>query len=136
MGKSLIQVSNTSTQAVAPAVNSPSFVSLGNVIRRYGKNIMLNGNALEQIGDGYYEIEGTITIAPTAVGVVTAALFENGEMMPGSLVSGSVSTAENPVTLPLLATSRIVCCNSSAITVGVISGTGNVLNVSLRDVKS
>lgn len=138
MSKSLIQVANTSTQAVNPSATSPAFVSLGNVIRRYGDNLKLNGNAVEQTGCGYYEIDGTITVAPTAAGIVTVALYENGDVMPGSMVSGSVTTAGNPVTLPLLATSRIIgCgCSSSAITIGVIAGVGNVLNVSLRDIKA
>lgn len=137
MSKSLIQVANTSIQAVTPTANAPAIVSLGNTVRRYGCNLKLNGNSIEETGQGYYELEGTITVAPTAAGIVTVALFENGEIMPGSLVSGSVSTATNPVTLPLLATSRIACCcNSSSITVGVVEGVGNVSNVSLRVVKS
>ena len=136
MSKSLIQVANTSTQAVNPSANSPAFVSLGNVIRRYGDNLKLNGNAIEQVGCGYYEIDGAITVAPTAAGIVTVALYENGNVMPGSMVSGSVTTAGNPVTLPLVATSRIVGCSSSAITIGVVAGAGNVTNISLRDIKA
>lgn len=137
MSKSLIQVANTSIQAVTPATGSPAIVSLGNTIRRYGCNLRQNGNSIEENGEGYYEIEGNITVAPTAVGTVTVALFENGEVMPGSQVSGSVPTATNPVTLSLFATSRIPCCgNSSNISVGVIAGVGNVQNVTLRIVKS
>lgn len=137
MSKSLIQTANTSTQAVSPTTTSPAFVSLGNVVRRYGCNLRLNGNSIEQTGSGYFEIEGTITVAPTAAGTVTVALFENGEVLAGSLVSGSVSTANNPVTLPLCGTTRNCGCEcASSIAVGVIAGAGNVLNVSLRDQKS
>ncbi len=137
MSKSLIQVANTSIQAVTPTSDSPAIVSLGNTVRRYGCNLRQNGNSIEENGEGYYEIEGNITVAPTAAGIVTVALFENGEIMSGSQVSGSVSTATNPVTLSLFATSRIACCcNSSNISVGVIAGAGNVQNVTLRIVKS
>ena len=137
MSKSLIQVANTSVQVVTPATNSPAIVSLGNTIRRYGCNLRLNGTSIEEVGEGYYEIEGNITVAPTAVGTVTVALFENGVVMPGSQVSSSVSTANNPVTISLFATSRIACCcNSASITVGVVAGAGNVQNVSLRVTKS
>lgn len=137
MSKSLIQTANTSIQVVTPTATSPAIVSLGSVARRYGCNLRLNGNTIEQEGSGYYEIEGTITVAPTAAGTVTVALFENGKIIDGSQVSGSVSTAGNPVTLPLIGTSRICGCNcSSSIAVGVITGAGNVTNVSLRDIKS
>lgn len=137
MSKSLIQVANTSVQAVTPAANAPAFVNLGNTIRRYGCNLRLNGNSIEETDEGYYEYEGSITVAPTAAGIVTVGLYENGVLMPGSQVSGSVSTAGNPVTLPLFATSRIACCcNSASIAVGVSAGEGNVQNVSIRGVKS
>lgn len=138
MSKALIQVVNGSTQAVSPADNAPAFVSLGNVVRRYGDNLRLNGNAIEQVGSGYYEIEGTITVAPTEAGTVTVALFENGVVMPGSMVSGVAAAANDPVTLPLLATARIFgCgCGTSAVTVGVMAGVGNVTNVSVRDTKA
>ena len=136
MSKSLIQVANTSIQAVTPATGSPAIVNLGSTIRRFGCNLVQNGNAIEESGGGYYGIEGTITVTPTAAGIVTVALLENGEVIPGSQVSGSVSTAGNPVTLPLLATSRIACCcGSSNITVGVVVGAGNVTNVALKVVK-
>lgn len=136
MSKSLIQVANTSTQAVTPTTTSPAIVSLGTTIRRYGCNLRQNGYAIEENGEGYYEIEGTITVAPTTAGVVTVALYENGEIMRGSQVSSYVSLAENPITLPLIATSRIMCCNTANVSVGVVEGAGNVQNVSLRIVKS
>ena len=137
MSRSLIQVANTSTQAITPG-DAPAIVSLGNVIRRYGCNLRLNGNSIEERGNGYYEIEGTITVAPTAIGVVRVGLYENGVLLPGSEVSSNVETAASPVTLTLLATSRLNgCCDSAAsITVGVVAGVGNVENVSLRIVKS
>lgn len=135
MSRSLIQTANTSTQAVTPAVN-PAIVSLGNVVRRYGCNLRINGDSIEERGAGYYEIDGTITVIPTAAGDVTVALYENGVVMPGTQVSGNVGAA-SPITLPLVATSRINCCEGvSSITVGVIEGEGSVDNVSLRIVKS
>lgn len=135
--KSLIQAVNTSVQAVSPTATSYAIVSLGNVVRRYGDNLKLNGTAVEETGAGYYEITGTVTVAPTAVGTVTVAVLENGEIMPGTLCSSSVSTATNPVTIPFVATSRVgCCCGTSSISVAVTAGAGNVTNVSLRVVKS
>lgn len=130
MGKSLIQVTNQSSQAVA--LNS--IISLGSVLRRFGCNCRLSGNAIEVAGEGYYKIDGTVTVSPTAVGTVTVALYNNGAQIPGAIASGSVSTAGNPVTLPLETTIRQGCCCDSAdnITLVLTEGPGTVDNVSLR----
>lgn len=133
MGKSLIQVANQSLQTVAPN----SIISLGSVQRRFGCNLRLSGNAIEVAGEGYYEIDATVSLAPTAIGNVSVALYENGVQIPGAIAYGSVSTAENSVTLPLVATIRQGCCCDSAdnITCVLIEGESTVQNISLRVVK-
>ena len=134
MGKSLIQIVNTSTQAVAV----DGTISLGTALRRYGCNLRLNGNAIEAEGAGYYTIDGTVTVAPTAAGVVTVAVYVDGLPLAGATASANVATAGNAVTLPLCGTIRQGCCYDSAnsITVVLESGAGNVTNVSLRVEKS
>jgi len=134
MSKSLIQVVNTTSQTLT----DNSTIGLGTATRRYGCNCRLNGNAIEINGEGYFLVDATITVAPTAVGTVQVALYENGSIVPGSLSTGSVSTANNPVTLPIVATIRRGCCCESAdnITLVLISGAGAVTNVSFRVEKS
>ena len=129
MSKSLIQVANPSTQAVA--VNS--IIPLGSVQRRFGCNLRLSGNAIECSGEGYYTIDGNITVSPTAAGAVTVGLFVNGVQLPGAIAYGT-GTAGDPLTLPIEATIRQGCnCNSADnITLMLIEGAGNVENVSLR----
>ena len=133
MSKSLLQTANTSSQTVA--VNG--IINPGNVVRRHGCNARLNGNAQEINGEGYYKLTGTVSVAPTASGTVTVALYENGVLIPGAIAYGSVSTASNPVTLPLVGTVRVGCCCDSAsqITCVLLAGAGSVLNYSLRIVK-
>ncbi len=129
MGKSLIQVANQSTQAVA----ENSIISLGSVIRRFGCNCRLSGNAIEITGEGYYKIDGAVTVEPTAEGTVTVAAFDNGTQLPGVIASGAAAAAGNPVTLPLVGTVRIGCCESADnISLMLLAGAGNVTNVSLR----
>ena len=129
MSKSLIQVANQSAQAVA----DNSIISLGSVQRRFGCNLRLSGNAIECVGEGYYVIDGSVTVAPTAAGTVTVALYDNGVQIPGAIASGSVSTAGNPVTLPLNATIRQRCCDSANTLVCMLeTGEGTVSNMSLR----
>lgn len=130
MSKSLIQVANQSAQTVA--VNS--IISLGSVLRRFGCNCRLSGNAVEVDGQGYYTIDASVTVAPTAAGTVTVALFNNGVQIPGAIASASTGTAGNPVSVALNTTIRQGCCCDSAdsITCVLLAGPGTVSNISLR----
>lgn len=130
MSRSLIQVTNQSMQNVA--LNS--IISLGSVLRRFGCNIRLSGNGIEVIGEGYYTISGTVTVAPTAAGTVSVAVYNNGMQIPGAIASGTAAVAGDPVTLPLETTIRQGCCCDSAdnITLVLLEGAGEVSNVSLR----
>lgn len=134
MGKSLIQTTNQSQQNVA--VNS--IISLGSVLRRYGCNLRLSGNGIEVTGEGYYKIDSNVSVSPTAAGPVTVALYNNGVQIPGAIAYGSVSTAGNPITLPLETTIRQACCCDSAdnITCVLLEGAGVVDNISVRVEKS
>ena len=133
MSKSLIQVANQSTQPIA--LNS--IISLGSTQRRYGCNCRLSGNGIEVNGEGYYTVDASISIAPTAIGAVTVALYDNGVQVPGAIAYGSVSTATNPVNLSICATIRQTCCCDKAdnLTLVLLDGPGNVQNVSMRVVK-
>lgn len=130
MSKSLIQTANQSSQAVAVG----SVISLGSVLRRFGCNCRLNGNAIEIDGTGYYTVTGTVTLAPTSAGDVTVAIYKNGVQVSGATATGSVTTAGNSVTLPLVTTIRQGCCCDSAesLTCVLVSGASTVTNVSLR----
>ena len=110
MGKSLIQVANQSNVTIG--VNS--IIPLGSVQRRYGCNLRLSGNGIECSGEGYYKVDASVSVSPTAVGPVTVALYNNGVQIPGAIAYGSVATADTPVTLAIVATLRQSCCCDSA----------------------
>lgn len=133
MSKSLIQVANQSSQAVA--LNS--IISLGSTQRRFGCNCRLSGNGIELDGTGYYTIDANVTVAPTALGTVTVALYNNGAQIPGAISSASTGTAGNPVNVNINSTVRQGCCCDSAdnLTLVLLAGPGNVTNVSMRVVK-
>ena len=133
MSRSLIQVANPSTQAVA--LNG--IISLGSTQRRFGCNLRLSGNAIEISGEGYYTIDCDVSVAPTAAGTVTVALYNNGVQIPGAVAYGSVTTATNPVNLCINTTLRQGCCCDSAdnLTCVLLAGAGNVQNISMRVVK-
>ena len=133
MSKSLIQTANPSSQTVAVG----GIISLGSVLRRYGCNCRLNGNAIEVNGQGYYTVSGTVTVAPTAAGNVSIAIYENGNTIPSATSTGSVTTAGNSVTLPVETTVKQGCCcdGGTALTCVLTAGAGTVTNVSMRVIK-
>ena len=130
MSRSLIQVANPSTQAVA--VNS--IINPGSVQRRFGCNCRLSGNAIEVAGEGYYLVDASVTVAPTAAGPVTVGLSVNGAILPGAVGYGTAAAANDPVTVPVVGTIRQGCnCDSADnLTLVLLAGAGNVQNVSLR----
>ena len=129
MSKSLIQTINQTTQAVAVG----GIISPGSVMRRFGCNCRLSGNAIEISGDGYYTIKATVTAQPTAAGTVTVVAQEDGVAIPSAFGSASTSTAGNPVTIPIVTTIRkgCNCQGASNITFVLTEGAGNVTNISV-----
>ena len=122
MSRSLIQTTNQTSQTVA----ENGIISLGSVLRRFGCNCRLSGNAIEVTGEGYYKIDANVSVAPTAAGPVTVALYNNGAQIPGAIAYSSVSTAGNSITLPIETTIRQGCCCDSAdsITCVLVEGPG------------
>lgn len=131
MGKSLIQTVNQTSQVV----EENGIISLGSVLRRYGCNCRLSGNAIELVGQGYYTIDVDVSVAPTAVGAVTVALFNNNVQVPSAIAYGT-GEADSPITLPISTTIRQMCCDSvDSLTVVLLEGAGQVTNISVRVIK-
>lgn len=129
MSRSLIQVANPSTVTIA----ENSIIPLGSVQRRFGCNCRLSGNAIECSGEGYYVVDATVTVAPTAAGLVAVGLYVNGAQLPGAIAAESAAL-DGVVTIPITATIRQGCCCDSAdnLTLVLLSGAGDVQNVSMR----
>lgn len=114
----------------AVAVNGA--IPLGSLIRRYGCDASLNGNAVNITGTGYYDVDASITVAPTAAGTVTATLVRNGVPIPGATASAAAA-AGAPVVLAFPALVRQACCASgSALTLILSGAAATVSNVAFR----
>lgn len=130
MSKALIQTTNQTDQNVA--LNG--IIGLGSVLRRFGCNCKLSGNAIEIQGDGYYTIDASVSVSPTAAGAVTVALYENGVQIPGAIGYSYAGTAAIPIAIPIITTVRKGCCcdGASNITAVLVEGEGVVNNISVR----
>ena len=128
MSRSKIQTVNPTTQAVA----ENGIITLGSVLRRFGCNCRLSGNAIEISGCGYYDVDAAVTVEPTAIGNVVVGLFEDGAQVPAAIGTGNAATASAPVTVPVITTVRLPEDGTSSLTFVLLAGAGNVTNVSVR----
>lgn len=128
MSRSAIYVANTGAQSVAVG----GTIGLGGIVRRFGCAVDLNGNSINATEQGYYDVNVSVTAAPTVAGTVTATLFNNGVAVPGATASASVSTAGNPLNLSFESIVRVPCCGSSAALSVILTGTAaTVSNVAV-----
>lgn len=70
----MIFTENNATQELAVG----SVIELGNVIRKFGQNLKLNGNAINVCGGGYYKVSANITLIGTTAGSTTITLLKDG----------------------------------------------------------
>ena len=95
------------------ALTTGSTIPLGTTIRRFGRNLLQEGNGIMLLGTGYYDVSASITVAPATAGTVTATLFQDGVAVPGATASAAVTTAGNPVNLSVEAM-VLHCCECGA----------------------
>lgn len=108
---SAIYTANTTPQVLLGNAQIP----FGSIVRRFGKNLNLDGFGITACGDGYYKCDCSVTLEPTAIGEVSAQLYVDGEPYPGAIQTGYAAAAGNPVPLDFNAIIRLNrCCDSSS----------------------
>lgn len=114
------------------AVAVDGVIPLGSLIRRYGCDVALNGNAVNITGAGYYDVDASVTVTPAAAGTVTITLYKDGVAVPGATAS-ETAAANGTVDLSIPALVRQVCCAAgSALTLVLTDAAATVNNVALR----
>lgn len=114
------------------AVAVDGVIPLGSLIRRYGCDVALNGNAVNITGAGYYDVDASVTVSPAAAGTVTITLYKDGVAVPGATAS-ETAAANGTVDLNIPALVRQVCCAAgSALTLVLTGVAATVDNVALR----
>ena len=114
------------------AVAVDGVIPLGSLIRRYGCNVALNGNAVNITGAGYYDVDASVTVTPAAAGTVTITLYKDGVAVPGATAS-ETAAANGTVNLSIPPLVRQVCwAAGSALTLVLTGVAATVNNVALR----
>lgn len=112
--KSAIYTANTSPVTLNLTAQQPSAaLPLGTVIRRFGRNIQLSGTGILIEGEGYYDVDASVTATPAAAGNYTVSLFRDGVAVPGGTQTVT-AVAGATITFNIPALVRLQCCDSSS----------------------
>ena len=105
MSKSALYVANTSAQDVTV----DGIITPGTIIRRFGPNITLSGNAIQVAGAGYYEFDASITAEATAAGEIIVTIYKDGVPLQGATATGTAAAVGDFVNLSISAIVREFC---------------------------
>lgn len=124
MSKSAIYTTNTSKPTVAVG----EVVPVGVTTRRFGCNIKQDGNAITLCGQGYYLVNVSATVTPTAAGAVSLTAQKDGVEIIGATAAATATGASDELNLSITALIRNACgCESSILSL-VLGGTEAVVN--------
>lgn len=123
--------------AINTALTTPTTVlaggtiPLGAIIRRFGCGMDVNGNGLTIREPGYYDVDVSVTVLPTAATPITATLLRDGVAVPGATATAVPTAAGSAVNLNFPALVRQFCgCGASTLTI-VLSADGTVNNMAI-----
>ena len=123
MSKSAIYTTNVSN----PTVPAGGIVPVGSTTRRYGCNIRQDGNAITLCGQGYYLVNVSATVAPTAAGTVSLTAQKDGVAIIGATAAQTVA-ANGVANLTIAAIIRNACgCDGSLLSLA-LDGVASVVN--------
>ena len=130
MARSAIYVANTGTQEI----NENGNINLGTILRRFGCNFGLAGTGLSIAGPGYYKIDGSFTLVPTAEGDIQVAMYKDEIAVPGASGTQTAAAAGDTVNISFSAIVKEGCpCNDtlSNLTFKLLLGAASVTNVAI-----
>lgn len=123
--------------AINTALTTPATVlaggtiPLGAIIRRFGCGMDVNGNGLTICEPGYYDVDVSVTVLPTAATEITATMLRDGVAVPGATATAVPTAAGSAVNLNFPALVRQFCnCGAATLTI-VLSDSGTVSNMAI-----
>lgn len=132
MSKSAIYTTNTSGDTIAAG----NIIPVGTTTRRYGCCVRQDGNAISLCGNGYFLVNISATVTPTAAGTATITAQKDGVSIIGATASQTVAAVNTAVTLSITAIVRNACgCDSSLLSVLLTGVTSVVDNLAVTVVK-
>lgn len=119
MAKSAIYTALTTATAVADG----GIVPIGTTQRRFGCNLVQDGNTIQTCGCGYYKVDAVVTFNADSAAPVSIQLEKDGVPVPGAMSMITVAGTSDETVLPVTAIVRNQCDASSVLSF-VASGAG------------
>lgn len=91
--KSAIYTADPSSTVLTLSTAAGTAIPLGMTVRRFGCNAVLSGNGILLKGQGYFDVDASVTFTPTAAGTYTVTLFKDGVAVPGATQTITVAAA-------------------------------------------
>ncbi len=104
--KSALYCINTNS----PTLQDGASIPVGMTVRRFGSNIRTDGFGILIQGAGYYDLNGSFTLTPSAASTITVQLYQDGVAVPGALASETVAAADTTINLSFPAMIRLQGC--------------------------
>ena len=124
--KSAIYTANTSASTITLTAQQPSStIPIGTTIRRFGCNIKQNGSGISLQGEGYYDINSSVTVTAETAGDYTVKIFSDGVEIPGALQTVTAAAAD-VISFNIPALLRLSCCKSASTITLQISTTATL----------
>ena len=124
MSKSAIYTTNTT----APTIAVDGIIPVGTTTRRYGCNIRQDGNAITLCGQGYFLVNVSATVTPTAAGTVSVTAQKDGVAIVGATGSETVAAVSNAANISITAIVRNACGCDSSILSFILGGVAAVVD--------
>ena len=124
MSKSAIYTTNTT----APTIAVNGIIPVGTTTRRYGCNVRQDGNAITLCGQGYYLVNVSATVTPTAAGTVSVTAQKDGVDIVGATGSETVAAVSNAANISITAIVRNACGCDSSILSFILGGVAAVVD--------
>lgn len=124
MSKSAIYTTNTTS----PTIAVDGIIPVGTTTRRYGCNIRQDGNAITLCGQGYYLVNVSATVTPTAAGTVSVTAQKDGVSIVGATGSETVAAVSNAANISITAIVRNACGCDSSILSFILGGVAAVVD--------
>ena len=116
MAKSVLYFYNPTVGTIADGGSIP--IQAGNIVRRYG---------------GYFDVDVALTVTAGGTTATTAALYQDGTLIPGTAVTLTPTAAGTTLYFDLprsVVRVRGCCCAESRLTVKLTGGTATAGTVS------
>lgn len=131
MSRSAIYTANTTPTALAVG----NIIPVGTTVRRFGQCVRQDGNTITLTGSGYYLVNASATVAPTAAGTVSVTGQKDGVAVIGATAAATTTVAAESENLSLDFIVRNVGCGSSILSFALGGAESTVTNLAVTVTK-